>query len=195
MHRAPSDAPRTLAIEVPSIVPPPPPQPTSVEEDDFMGEYLWHVNQYINEHVRFSDTKAGSVIVLSGAVLSLMYSGGFHHDFTRAFGQWTPVSVASLATFLLLGASVLTAAWSMRPRLVRNFGTGFVFWEQILGHGSQEAFVAALNARSRRELLDHLAAQIFSVSGVCSRKFYWVARSIQLCISGAMLAAVVMLMR
>ncbi len=44
----------------------------SVEEDEFMEEYLWHVNQYINEHVRFSDTKAGSVIVLSGALLSLL---------------------------------------------------------------------------------------------------------------------------
>ena len=91
--------------------------------------------------------------------------------------------------------SVVRAAWSIRPRLVRKVGTGFVFWEQVLGFGSPAAFVAALNQRSRRELLDHLAEQIYNVSGVCSRKFRWVSRSIQLSIGGALLAALVMILR
>jgi hypothetical protein len=191
---APPRAQRLDAIEVPGIVASPELLLASVEEDEFMEEYLWHVNQYLNEHVRFSDTKAGSVIVLSGAILSLLYSGGFYHSFARTpVAQWTLGAVASLLTFMALGGSVMLAAWSMRPRLVRNFSTGYVFWESILAHGSGPAFVQALNQRTRQELLDHLAAQIYNVSAVCSTKFRWVGRSMMLAMAGAVLAAAVMI--
>src|SRR6185369_1361010 len=113
-------------------------------------------------NVRFSDTKAGSVIVLSGAVLSLLYSGHFHENFAHPLGQWRLSTVAALLTYMFLGGAVLSAAWSIRPRLVRNFSAGYVFWESILAHGSSQAFVSELNRRTRRELLDHLAVQIFS---------------------------------
>ncbi|HEX8903844.1 MAG TPA: Pycsar system effector family protein [Longimicrobiaceae bacterium] len=168
----------------------------SVEEDEFMDDYLWGVNAYINDHVRFSDTKAGSVIVLAGAVLSLLYGGGLQRSFAgRPFAEWTVTSVAALLAFLALGGSVVTAAWSIRPRLVRVHQSGFIFWESVLAHGSADAFVRALNGQSRQELLDHLATQIYYVSLVCSRKFLWVARSIQLCLVGALLAAAVLVFR
>jgi hypothetical protein len=168
----------------------------SVEEDEFMDDYLWSVNAYINDHIRFSDTKAGSVIVLAGAVLSLMYGGGLQRSFaSQPFAAWTVTSVGAMLAFLFLGASVLTAAWSMRPRLVRVHTTGFIFWESVLAHGSADTFVRSLNGQSRQQLLDHLATQIYHVSLVCSRKFLWVARSIQLCLAGAMLAAIVLIFR
>ncbi len=165
----------------------------SVEEDEFMEEYLWHVNQYLNEHVRFSDTKAGSVIVLAGAMLSLLYGAGLHRTFAQApFGDWTLRTVAALVTYLLLGTAVMAAAWSMRPRMARNFPKGYVFWESILAHGSAAKFVLDLNRRTRQELLDHLAVQLYAVSGICSTKFRWVGRSVVLCLTGALLAAVVL---
>ncbi|HET7229091.1 MAG TPA: Pycsar system effector family protein [Longimicrobium sp.] len=165
----------------------------SVEEDEFMEEYLWHVNQYLNEHVRFSDTKAGSVIVLAGAMLSLLYGGGMHRTFAAVpISEWTLRTVAALVTYVLLGGSVLTASWSMRPRMARGVPKGFVFWESILAHGSAAQFVRELNKRSRQELLDHLALQLFAVSGICSTKFRWVGRAVMLCMTGALLAAVVL---
>ena len=165
----------------------------SVEEDEFMEEYLWHVNEYLNEHVRFSDTKAGSVIVLAGAMLSLLYGAGLHRTFAQApIGDWTLRTGAALVTYVLLGSSVMAAAWSMRPRMARNFPKGYVFWESILAHGSAAKFVIDLNRRSRQELLDHLALQLYAVSGICSTKFRWVGRSVALCLTGALLAAVVL---
>jgi len=168
----------------------------TVEEDEWMAIYLWNINQNIGENVRFCDTKAGSVIVLSGAVLSLLHTGGFHHSFANhPLGEWTLGALASLLTFLCLGAAVLAAAWSIRPRLVRNFSAGYVFWESILAHGSSQAFVQELNRRSRRELLDHLGVQIYSVSAVASAKFRWVARAMVLCMTGAVLGAIVLIAR
>ena len=168
----------------------------SVEEDEWMEIYLWSINSMIGDNVRFSDTKAGSVIVLSGAVLSMLYGGGFHRAFaTRPLGSWTLVAVASLLTFLFLGGAVLCAAWSIRPRFSRNFQPGYVFWESILAHGSPKAFVRELNRRSRRELLDHLAVQIYIVSSVASTKFRWVGRAMVLCMCGAALGGVVLVLR
>jgi hypothetical protein len=168
----------------------------SVEEDEWMAVYLWNINQFIGENVRFSDTKAGSVIVLSGAVLSMLQTGGFHRSFSEhPIGEWTLGSLASLLTFLCLGAAVLAAAWSIRPRLVRNFSAGYVFWESILAHGSSQVFVQELNRRSRRELIDHLAVQLYSVSAVASAKFRWVARAMVLCMTGAVLGAIVLVAR
>jgi hypothetical protein len=168
----------------------------SVEEDEWMAVYLWNINQFIGENTRFSDTKAGSVIVLSGAVLSMLQTGGFHQSFANhPLGEWTLGAVASLLTFLCLGAAVLAAAWSIRPRFVSNFSAGYVFWESILAHGSSATFVKELNRRSRRELLDHLAVQLYSVSAVASAKFRWVARAMILCMAGALLFAVVLVTR
>jgi len=166
----------------------------SVEEDEFMGDYLWHVNSYLNEHVRFSDTKAGSVIVLAGAMLSLLYGGGLHRTFAAVpVSEWTLRTFAALATYLLLGASVGCASWSMRPRMVNTVPKGYLFWESILAHGSPAAFTKELNRRSRQELLDHLSVQLYIVSGICSTKFRWVGRSIFLCLGGALLAAMVLI--
>lgn len=165
----------------------------SVEEDEFMEEYLWHVNQYLNEHVRFSDTKAGSVIVLAGALLSMLYGGGMHRTFAAVpVSEWSLRTVAALLTYLLLGGAVMAAAWTMRPRMVKSVPMGYVFWESILAHGSPAAFVRNLNKRSRQELLDHLAVQLYVVSGICTTKFRWVGRAVILCLAGALLAAVVL---
>jgi hypothetical protein len=190
----PAELPEPDPVDLPFLLGPHEEEATvvTVEEDEWMEQYLWNVNHYIGENVRFSDTKAGSVIVLSGAVLSLLYSGGFHHTFARPLGEWRLSGVAALLTFLCLGGAVLAAAWSIRPRLVRNFSAGYVFWEAILAHGSSQAFVVELNRRTRRELLDHLAVQIFSVSAVASTKFRWVARATLLCMSGAVLGAIVL---
>jgi len=191
-----AETPPPGTIEIPGPIVGSLARSASVEEDEFMDDYLWSVNGYINDHIRFSDTKAGSVIVLAGAVLSLLYGGGLQRMFAnRPFAEWTVTSVAALLAFLALGAAVLTAAWSMRPRLVRVHTTGFIFWESVLAHGSADAFVKALNGQSRQQLLDHLSTQIYHVSLVCSRKFLWVARSIQLCLAGALLAAVVLVFR
>ena len=188
----PADAPEDM-IEFSEELMQPLLRTASVEEDEFMEEYLWHVNSYLNEHVRFSDTKAGSVIVLAGAMLSLLYGGGLHRTFAAVpVSEWTLRTFAALITYLLLGSSVLCAAWSMRPRMVNSVPTGYVFWESILAHGSPAAFVRELNKRSRQELLDHLAVQLFIVSGICSTKFRWVGRSIFLCLGGALLAAIVL---
>lgn len=190
---APEDAPDG-AIEFAEELMQPLLRAASVEEDEFMEEYLWHVSEYLNEHVRFSDTKAGSVVVLSGAMLSLLYGGGLHHAFaTVPVSQWSLRAIAGLATYALLGAAVLAASWTMRPRMVNTVPTGYVFWESILAHGSPAAFVKDLNQRSRRELLDHLAIQLYVVSGICSTKFRWVGRAVMLCMAGALLATVVLL--
>lgn len=168
----------------------------SVEEDEWMAVYLWNINTMIGENVRFSDTKAGSVIVLAGAVLSLLYGDGFYRSFAEhPIGQWGMGALASLLTFIFLHVSVICAAWSIRPRLVRNFAPGYVFWESILAHGSSAKFVRELNRRSRRELLDHLAVQIYSVSAVASAKFRWVGRAMILCMCGAVLGAIVLVAR
>jgi hypothetical protein len=166
-----------------------------VEADEFMEEYLWHLSGYLNDHVRFSDTKAGSVVVLSGAVLSLLYSGGFHRGISQPLSQWGLGTVISALSFSCLGASVLFSAWSMRPRLVRNYSTGFIFWESILAHGSADAYVRRLNRQSRRQLLDHLAVQIYNVSSVASTKFRWVGRAVMLSMIGAFLGAAVLVLR
>ena len=193
----PAQAPEADPIDLAFVLGPHEEEATivSVEEDEWMAIYLWNINQYIGDNVRFSDTKAGSVIVLSGAVLSLLYSGGFHDTFARPLGEWRLDGVAALLTFLCLGGAVMAAAWSIRPRLVRNFSAGYVFWESILAHGSSQSFVQELNRRSRRELLDHLGVQIYSVSAVASAKFRWVARAMVLCMTGAALGALVLVAR
>ncbi len=80
-------------------------------------DFLWKTHSYINDYIRFSDTKAGFAITLSGALLGLLYSAKTHELFLKApFDSWSWPNCSSAASFALLILSVLSGVWTIRPR-------------------------------------------------------------------------------
>ena len=159
-------------------------------------EFLWHVHEYTNEHIRFADTKAGAVIVFCSALLGVLYGQGMHHALLeRGFGEWGLAMWLAAIAFLFLAGGALFAAWSIFPRLTNPQPKGFIFWESVRAHPDGECFADAVAAESPEELGRHLAAHLRALAGIATRKFWWVQMSVGLAIVGAVAAAMSLLLQ
>ncbi len=170
-------------------------RPPEIKPQGSRQEFLWRTHSYINEYIRFSDTKAGFVITLSGALLGLLYSTKAHDLFVKSgAGAWSWRNWSSFASFSLLVVAVLLGVWAIRPRLWSHQHRAFIFWGGIAKYPSREAFSSEFSQLSDDRLAEHLARHVFELSAVCASKYFWVSVSILTAVLGGLLAAVVAVM-
>lgn len=178
----------TEAVE--RIPPEPPPRHASQQE------FLWKTHAYINEYIRFSDSKAGVVITLSSGLLGLLYSAKAHELFiTHALKEWSLLGWGSAVSFCLLFVSVLLGVWTVRPRLWTSQSRAFIFWGGIANHQRSESFLADFRALSDDDLSANLARHVFELSVVCASKYFWVSASIIAGALGGVFAGVVVALK
>jgi hypothetical protein len=160
-------------------------------------DFAWKTHEYINNYIRFADTKAAFVVAWTSGLLAVLYGANAHHIFV--FGlDFSTAAVAptlSLAAFLLLPAAFLIAVWSMIPRLPTTQRSGLVFWESILVHTNGELYARDLARRDEDSLSQHLCVQIHTVAGVAKTKYLYVSISMWLAFFGSICAVVVLMLK
>jgi hypothetical protein len=170
------------------------PHPQEIKVPSSPHEFLWKTHSYINEYIRFSDTKAGFVITLSGALLGALFSTKAHELFIKSeVSRWSWLSWCSCASFLTSAMAVLLGIVAIRPRLWSHTDHAFIYWGGIAKHTSMEAFTREYKQLPDDCLLEHLVHHVFELSTVCARKYFWVSASILAGGLGGLLAAVVVL--
>jgi len=188
----------TVLAEPPAVVVPPsmPPISQVAATSPIREEFLWKVHSYINEYVRFADTKAGFCVALAAAVMGALYSAKAHTQFMGTPPlQWPLLAWLSIAAFAALFASIVFAVSAVRPRLWIHSSKGLIFWDSISKHGSPEAFSSAVLNEPASELDSHVAHHLYSLSAVCRRKYKYVNAAILAGVLGGGLGAIVLLFR
>jgi len=171
-------------------------QPQEINPQNSRQEFLWKTHSYVNEYIRFSDTKVGFAITLSGALLGLLSSTKAHELFVEPdirTSSW--LSWCSLASFLLLAVAVLLGVWAIRPRLWGRQDRAFIYWGGVSKFQNHEAFSSEFQQLSGDDLVAHLAHHVFELSVVCASKYFWVSASILVGVLGGILAALVVVMK
>lgn len=153
-----------------------------MDETQFRESFLWHVHSYVNEYIRFADTKASLVIGWTSALIGVLTASNFHKRF-----EWSPPGIICVAGFLGLIAAFVCAFIAIWPRLRTSQSKGFIFWKSILANGNREIFVAAFNQETAGALLEGVSQHLHDLSGVCSKKFCWVSYSIVFAFIGSIL--------
>lgn len=162
------------------------PAPQGVLAVDKQLAYLWSVHEYLNTYIRFADTKAGVVIVLASGLIAALYGTGLHVPLlSKSPTEWGWLGTLSAVGFLLLASAVLLAVWAIKPRLTNDQRKGFVFWESIRGFKSPLEYWQALRLQSEDGLTENLSGHLYTLAGVCRRKYFWVALSIWVSVAGA----------
>lgn len=161
-------------------------------------DFAWKTHEYINNYIRFADTKAAFVIAWTSAIFGTFYVGHLHEaviqsHFTLKNISWT-ITLASLA-LPLLSASFLAAAWSIIPRLPTRQLSGLVFWESILVHASGDLYANALGRNDTNQLTRHLCVQIHTVAAVARKKYRWITLSMWMAFTGTVLGILSILLR
>lgn len=149
--------------------------------------FLWNTHGYLNQYIRFSDTKAGFSGTIAVGLLGVLYSVGTHRPMLAIpVGQWTMSTWAAAIAMVALIMSIVLVAVAVAPRLRSSDRKGFIFWENIAAHENAEALKAAYDAQDADGLDDHLLRHVFELSkNVCTPKFRYVSLSVwALCIGG-----------
>jgi hypothetical protein len=145
--------------------------------------FLWNVHSYVNEYIRFADTKAELVVAWTSAIMGVLVAAKLHHHVGWSF--------TGLLTFAGLTSLVIAfglAFWAVVPRLWTTQPQGFVFWKSIVAHGTKEKFVEAFMAEPADRLANHIAGHLFELSRVCDAKYWWVNYSIVFAFVGSVLS-------
>ncbi len=162
--------------------------PVDTEKTDIgeTADFLWNTHQYLNEYIRFSDAKAGVVIVFASGIIAAMYSAQLHVAvFSTWPADWRWLEWTSAAGFALLATAVLLSVWAIRPRLTNKQPKGFIFWDSIRGFSSAADFRRAFQTQNKSGMAGHLAEHLFTLAGVSHRKYFWVSLSIWATLFGA----------
>ncbi len=95
--------------------------------------FLWNVHSYINEYIRFADTKAelviGWITAITGGLLAV--------QFQKKLNLCHMAGIASSIGFGLLVLSFVFAFLVLLPRLRTSQPKGFIFWRSIRASGSR----------------------------------------------------------
>ena len=98
-------------------------------------DFLWHVHGYINDYIRFGDTKAAFAGTVASGLLAALYGSQFRIQILQVpYREWPVASWLAVAAAVFLGFSSVLALWTVRPRLRSSQSKGFIFWGSIAAH-------------------------------------------------------------
>jgi hypothetical protein len=152
------------------------------------NEFLWRVHSYINDYIRFADTKAQLTIGWSTAVAGALIAAHFYDGMV-----WPWPALARLVGLLALGVSIACAVIAVNPRLRTSQPKGYIYWNSVLGHGDKDNFVRAADSIGANEAGQHVANHIYDLASICRNKYWWVNLSILLAFAGSVLSGILFL--
>jgi hypothetical protein len=160
----------------------------SVKQDGV--KFLWEVHHYINEYIRFADTKAAFTATACTALIgSIVASKALDSIFLRHTSQWLWSQKLSIIALILLTAAVLLCIWSIRPRLPgKNPTGGPIFWESIVAHGSPHAFFQYLADLHPDDRVAALSDHVYVLASIAKKKYSHVSWAVWLGLPGGIIA-------
>ena len=108
-------------------------------------------------------------------------------------GKWSVLPALSLLAFITLAVSIGAAVLVIRPRLWIDSKKGFIFWGAISKFESAAAFAGQFAAQTDEELDDGLSNHLFTVAGICRKKYFWINISMIALVIGGVLSVIVLL--
>lgn len=160
------------------------------QPENVRAEFAWNAHSYVNEYIRFADTKAQLVIGWVSAMVAALAAAGYNRHFS-----WTFVGVISVTGISLLLCAFIFAFLTVFPRLSTERPRGFLFWRSISHFRCKEDFVAQVKTCTTEKLNDELYGHLFEVSRVCDAKYWWVRLSIAFAFVGSLVSGVAFLMQ
>jgi len=177
-------------------------------------DFLWKVHGYTNEYIRFADPKAGIALALVSGLIAAMFAAKCHTlcapaKFGASMGAAFVGSIC-LIGFILLLISATFFTWGISPRLWAAFRAtimervfhehskptekGYIFWDQVLAHGSEDSFVTSVRQLSIEQQSEFIARHIHTLAGIASEKFRWIKWGFRLGYVGAVFAILALLL-
>jgi hypothetical protein len=159
-------------------------------------DFLWKTHGRLNEDARFADTKAAVVIMFASGLIASLSALKLHVlILSRSPLHWGFLEPLAAAGYILLTAGMCLAAWSMKPRLDRAHDRGFLFWDSIRGYPTSQEFWQAYRVQNAGTLNEHMAHHVYTLAGVCQKKYRLVGLGMWAFFLGALAAMAAFLLK
>jgi len=157
-------------------------------------DFVWHVHAYLNDQIKFADTKAAFVAALATGVTGALYGAHVHEHFTgpAGAGRLWPGGVAA-AAFGLLIFSLVTCLASIVPRRRSFQPRGYIYWGAIAEHDSQETYYRQLQSETADALTEHLGHHAYTLATICKDKYRWLTWAIVSLVAGGVIGGALLL--
>lgn len=187
--------------------------PASTPPPVDLFDFLWKTHSYLNDYIRFADTKAALVIALSTALMGGMLSVEAHHwcsprllDIENPAWKQTWLGVGAVISLSSLTLAFLSSILTLNPRLwstatsgliatiKHNMSTaaptlahspGFIYWGEILAHSSPDNYWASMSRQTKGDLEQYLGKRLFVLAGIADQKYLFVSRAFLFLLVGA----------
>jgi hypothetical protein len=147
----------------------------STESDAWVESFLWDVQRYTNDYIKFADTKAAFTIAAStGLSGSLVASQIFDALLRHGSADMSSLQLLSILALVFLVSSIVTCVWAIRPRVWSNAKPGFIFWESVKLHGTAHNYLRALKEASAAHREKALSEQTFILASIAQQKYRFV---------------------
>jgi hypothetical protein len=159
------------------------------------SQFLWNVQKYINDYLRFGDTKAALSVATVSAIIGALFKVDAQSSFRSGAILSNCSAWFSLIAFASLGLSAVLGIIAVTPPFRQRRTRGLMYWNEIAAHGNESEYWNAVREQSVEELTRSLSRHIFTVSNVCRYKYRLIQGCIVLGLVGAVFAALFALNR
>lgn len=150
-------------------------------------DYLWKIHEHLSENVRFADTKAGLIIIFVSTLIGALHTTGNTKRFYTY--NWSFREVLVIFVLSLMLVSIIFSVMVVLPRLLSSNAKGIIFWEGVLMHGSSSVYGEKIINVEKKELMNHLADQVYDLAIICALKYKYVKYSLWFAIPSALVGA------
>jgi hypothetical protein len=156
----------------------PTPSADPIVPSSFPTEFLWNVQKYINDYLRFGDTKAALAVATVSAIMGALFKVKAQEAFLHAVGQWGCIAWLSLTAFAFLAVSAVLGIVAITPPFGQPKTRGLMYWAEVATYKDDVEYSNDLLAHDAEARFRVLARHVFIVSRVCTLKY----RLVRLCI-------------
>lgn len=124
---------------------------------------------YIQDQIKFADTKAGFIAAAGGAIIQFALT--VVGRVKASLGAMFLVRLDLYAALLLCVVGVVVAFWAIIPRTNWRHEKGVVFWGNVAEFASHKEYSAQLFRMHEHDLHVSLTEQIFFLAKTAVRKY------------------------
>ncbi len=150
------------------------------EVESLTQELLLDQREHIDRYIVIADTKAAFLIGLLSAVILALYQSSALKQLLVPLSEWGFSQGLLVMALLSLAASVLLSIFVVRPRLFNTVERGLIPWLGVSSFPDRAEYLKCLGAATRGQLMEELAGNVYDLSNIARRKYYWLGWSFRM---------------
>lgn len=161
---------------------------------NLLKEICPSIRDYVGNYISLADAKAGVLIGVFSALLSVGISKG-SNILALPIKQWSVLDYFVLVDWAAFVLGIVFALFVVWPKIPTSKKKGFVSWVHIAAYKGVDSYLKDILSSNDAEISGQLCELNYDLSHVCKRKYFWLAWSFRLGLSASVLLGILLVLK